>query len=246
MPPKCKTNFMGQRADGRKAVALAVDFAERHPRIRAQRRASAIASLIATCAATQFNPNRCAVPVTIPFRHTIPTHQPQYALGRVETLLRAGYYNAGSCIRALNLEYEGTGLTWNIQVNDFFVACTAARKHPFGIFPARLVMDAVVTNPQARRHAVQRGHVVRNNAVESARVRVPLDLATVGSETVTAREMCQLARVFGMRMYAPSDQIGPTRVAFFSHVKSVPREFAAQGWREFDVTTSAAKKSLLR
>ncbi len=233
MPPKCKTNFMGQRADSRKAVALALDFAERHPRIRAQRKASPVASLIATCAATQFNPDRCSVPVTIPYRYTIPPHQPQYALGRVETLLRAGYYNAGGCIRALNLEYEGNGLTWNIQVNDFFVACTAARKHPFGIFPARLVLDAVVTNPQARQHAMRHGHVVRDNAVQRTRVHVPLDLATVDGGTVTAREICQLARIFGMRLYAPGDQTGPTRIAFFSHVKSVPREFAAQGWREF-------------
>ena len=223
-----------QRVDSRKAVDLAMSFAGSHPRLRAQRRATPVASLIATCAATAFNPDTCAVPLTIPFRATIPAHQPQYALGRVETLLRAGYYNAGGCIRALNLEYGGHGLAWDIRMNDFFVACTAARKHPFGTFPARLVTDAVATVPGARRQAVRHGYVARDNAVQRARVHVPVDMATVGPGTVTARELCQLARIFGMRLYAPRDQTGPTRVAFFSHVKAVPREFAA-GWYEFGV-----------
>lgn len=234
---RCDTvNFLGQRGVGaRAAVDLAMRYAEGHPGLAAQRRATPIASLIATCAATMFNPEACTVPLTIPFRATIPSHQPQYALGRMETLLRAGYYNAGGCIRALNLDYgaDGTSLRWDIRLNDFFVACTAARKHPFGTFPARLVLDVAAVAPGARARAGRRGHVVRENVVQRAAVAVPAHKAVIGPETVTAREMCQLAKVFGMRLYAPRDQAGPTRVAFFSHVAAVPRGFEAD-WVAFD------------
>lgn len=218
---------MGQRrVDARRAVALAVEYALRHPHLRPSVRATPVASLIETCKATQFNPERCTLALNIPHRNTIPPHQPQYALGRVETLLRAGYYNAGSCIRALNLEYGGAGLVWDIRLNDFFVACTAVRKHPFGKFPARLVLDVAAMRP------VGGNHVSRDNAVQKTRVRVPVKLVRVGPDSVTAREICQLAEIFGMRLFEPRDQTGPTRIAFFSHHKTVPPAFQST-WQPF-------------
>lgn len=241
MPKGCKREFMGKTGVGeREARQMAVNFARRHPvlrkRLAAPKRSApgSVANLIGACDAVEFNPNACRVPVTIPYRTTVPRHQAQYALGRVETLLRAGYYHAGSCIRALNLDYHGNGLLWDIMVNDLFVACAAARKHPFGTFAIRIVLDPVVASPNLRRRALTSGHVVRTNVVQRQRTHVSTNKVQVDPGTVTAREICQLLKVFGMHLYAPRQQQGPYVIGFFSHLARIPKTHSGT-WQRLEL-----------
>ena len=199
-----------------------------------RRRNVQLAALRAACDAMQFSTEACRIPLHIPLRHTVPHGGVQYVLGRVDTLDINGYNNLDSvCMRVLNLGYEPGRpgeVTWNIFVNDMFIACGASRAYAFGQFPVRLVVDPLVRSPPRAGNRVRRFH-----RIEQVRRVYDADNALArfghyrngGMPSVTVREMCQLLHVFGMRMYkyVGPDWDGQYDLYFFSPATRVPAAY---------------------
>ena len=195
-----------------------------------------LAALRAACDAMQFSTEACRIPLYIPLRHTVPRGGVQYVLGRVDTLDINGYNNLDSaCMKVLNLGYEPSRpgeVTWDIFINDLFIACSVTRSYAFGQFPVRLVVDPLVRSPPPAGAQVKRFHQLEKatRRYDAANAVARFGLKNYGSgglPTVTVREMCQLIHVFGMHMYKyiGPEWAGQYDLYFFSHASRVPPAF---------------------
>lgn len=234
---RCKKEFMDLRNPTREAaIRRAVGYLTRSSVDPTRRMNQELGRLRSACAATQFSSETCRVPLHIPLRHTIPVGGVQYVLGRVDTLDVNGYNNLqSSCIKVLNLGYSPTRpgeLTWDIMLNDVFIACGAASAYAFGQFPIRLVVDPIVFSSKEPSRLVKRVNHV-DQAVRTYTPREALDklglrnYRAAEQPSVTVREICQLLYIFGMRMYkyVGRDWTGQYDMYFFSNARRVPPAF---------------------
>jgi hypothetical protein len=241
---RCKKEFMDvARPTKAAAMERAIDYLvglgrlpPRNSLSVAARPDKLVAMLRSACDSMQFSTEACRIPLYIPLRNTVPVRGTQYVLGRVDTLDINGYNNLDSpCMKVLNLGYESTRpgeVTWDIFINDLFIACSASKTYAFGQFPVRLVVDPLVHAPPRAGAQIKRFHQLDEagrrydaaNAVARFGMR---NYRSRGLPTVTVREMCQLIHVFGMHMYKyiGPDWGGQYDLYFFSHAKQVPPKY---------------------